>query len=196
MTKGRKPDDTSGRPVAADAPGRPVADEEARLWLQSMRDVEPLPGRDEPLPESRPPAKPVKRLAARTTKAPAPPARKQSQPDLSHGTAPGVDKRTATRMKRGQMEIDGRIDLHGLTQDEAHRALVAFIQGAAEAGRRCVLVITGKGSRGASEPGILRSAAPKWLNGPDLRPHVLAFSHAAPKDGGHGALYVLVRRRR
>jgi DNA-nicking Smr family endonuclease len=180
------------------APGRPIDDEEARLWQQAMRDVDTLADRDVTPPEDRPAAKQPNRLSpVRRPSTPAPtPARSRALPDLSHGAAPGVDKRTAMRLKRGQMEIDRRIDLHGLTQDEAHRDLISFIRGAADAGRRCVLVITGKGSRGAEEPGILRSAVPNWLNGPDLRPHILSFSHAAPKDGGHGALYVLLRRRR
>jgi DNA-nicking Smr family endonuclease len=160
-----------------------------------MRDVDTLAGRDEPVPEEGPQAPAGKRPAGRRPAAPTG-ARKDALPDLSHGAAPGVDKRTALRLKRGQLTIERRIDLHGLTQEEAHRALVAFVHGAAEAGRRCVLVITGKGGRGDGEVGVLRAAVPEWLNGPELRRDVLAFSHAAAKDGGAGALYVLLRRRR
>ena len=104
-----------------------------------------------------------------------------------------MDKRTLTRFRRGQMEIEATLDLHGHTQDSAHRALDAFIKGHAAAGRRCVIVVTGKGRDG---DGVLRAEAPRWLNEPDLRQHVLAFSHARPADGGDGALYVLLKRKR
>ena len=86
------------------------------------------------------------------------------------------------------------MDLHGLTQVEAHRALQGFIEGAHLAGKRALLVITGKGLTPGS--GVLRDAVPRWLNEPSLRRMILAFSHAQPKDGGAGALYVLVRRKR
>ena len=186
MTKPRKP---------GDAPGRRVEGEEVRLWHQAMRDVDSLTGRDEPVAEDKAPTNLVKRSPVRPA-APVTPAAKKSLPDLSLGAAPGVAKRTAMRLKRGQLDIEGRIDLHGLTQEEAHRALIAFVQGAAGAGRRCVLVITGKGGRAAGGIGVLRAAVPTWLNGPELRHQVLSFCHAAPKDGGIGALYVLLRRRR
>ena len=88
---------------------------------------------------------------------------------------------------------EATIDLHGLTRTEAHRALNAFLEGAQEAGRRSVLVITGKGSRGE---GVLRDSVPHWLNAEPNRRMIRAFSHAAPKDGGQGALYVLLKRRK
>jgi len=104
-----------------------------------------------------------------------------------------LDWRTRTRLRRGQVDIDATIDLHGLTQTEAHRALNVFLQGAQDAGRRSVLVITGKGSRGE---GVLRDSVPNWLNAEPNRRMIRAFSHAAPKDGGLGALYVLLKRRK
>ena len=88
------------------------------------------------------------------------------------------------------------MDLHGMTQDQAHRALNAFIDASSHAGRRCVLVITGKGGRGDGSVGVLREQVPRWLNQAPLRPLVLAFSYATPKDGGEGALYVLLKRKR
>ena len=127
----------SRRPKGGDAPGRAVGDDEARLWQRAMRDVDALPDRDVGPAPDRPIPKAAKSHGPRpAAKAPAAPAR--ALPDLEHGTAPGVDKRTAMRLKRGQMTIDARIDLHGLTRDEAHRALVAFVQGAADAGRVAV----------------------------------------------------------
>lgn len=115
------------------------------------------------------------------------------------GKAPGIDRRTALRIKRGKQQIDGRIDLHGMRQDEAHRALNAFINGAYKRGDRCVLVITGKGSRsgdGEREAGVLRRMTPRWLTDGSNKEKVLAYSPAQPQHGGSGALYVMLRRRR
>ncbi len=117
------------------------------------------------------------------------------RPNLSHGRAAGVDRRTVDRLRRGQIAIEAEIDLHGHTQEAAHRALQAFIIGQAEAGRRCVRVVTGKGTL-REGGGVLKTAVPRWLNEDPLRERVLAFSHARRDDGGEGALYVLLRRRR
>jgi len=117
-------------------------------------------------------------------------------PDLAPGVTPGVDRRSAERLRRGERRIDARLDLHGMTQDEAHRALDAFLARAEQAGWRCVLVITGKGRPGTSAAGVLRTAVPRWLNEAPNRARLLAFTAAQPKDGGAGALYVLLRRRR
>ena len=114
-------------------------------------------------------------------------------PELGHGVAPGLDKRSLIRLRKGQLRIDGRLDLHGFTQVEARHRLAAFLAASVAADRRCVLVITGKGSRG---DGILRQEVPRWLNESDNRACVIGFCHAIPPDGGEGALYVLLRRRR
>lgn len=118
---------------------------------------------------------------------------KRQLPTLAKGHSPGVDHRTAQRFKRGRMEIDGRIDLHGMGQEVAHAALIRFISSSASAGLRCVLVITGQGDRGQ---GVLKRMVPRWLNDETLRPMVLSFSQAQVEHGGYGALYVLLRRNR
>jgi DNA-nicking Smr family endonuclease len=115
-------------------------------------------------------------------------------PELRHDAQPGLDKRTAARLRRGQLPIEARIDLHGLTQDEADRALTAFLAASRGAGRRCVLAITGKGLGPDGSVGVLRAAVPGWLNRVGNRRHVLAFRHAQPRDGGEGALYILLKR--
>jgi len=97
----------------------------------------------------------------------------------------GVDRATAERLKRGRRAIEARLDLHGMTQAEAHRALFGFVGGSRTAGRRCVLVITGHGRIGG---GVLKSAVPRWLHEPELRRHVLAIAPARPQHGGTGAL--------
>ena len=104
-----------------------------------------------------------------------------------------MDKRSAERLKRGGLSIDGRIDLHGLTRDEAKSRLEIFLTNAHRQQRRCLLVITGKGRDGT---GVLKAEVPHWLNLPHLRPMVLGVTHAQPKHGGDGALYVLLRRQR
>lgn len=187
--------------------GRALSPAEIELWRSVLRDIEPLPGRSLPgLPEESPPPvraddtpKPAKQPKRRAVSSPAPPPplTPTRPPPLEIGRAPGVDKRQANRLKRGRTGIDARIDLHGMTQAEAHRRLAAFIERSAAAGLRLVLVITGKGLTGEMAgrgSGVLREAVPRWLNEPSLRPRVLAVSYAQPKDGGHGALYVLLKR--
>ncbi|HEV2550387.1 MAG TPA: Smr/MutS family protein [Stellaceae bacterium] len=116
-------------------------------------------------------------------------------PPLTHDASPGLDRRTAERLRQGALPIEARLDLHGMTQEEAHRALDAFLARAAAAGKRCVLVITGKGGRSSGD-GVLRAAVPRWLNEPPNRARLLAFVLAQPPHGGAGALYILLKRRR
>jgi DNA-nicking Smr family endonuclease len=120
-------------------------------------------------------------------------------PTLHPGAAPGVDRATAARLRRGEMTIDATLDLHGLTQKEAHSALIGHIARAHVLGQRCLLVVTGKGGKqdgSGRETGVLRANVPRWLNEAPARAHVLAFSPARPRHGGEGALYVLLRRTR
>ena len=115
---------------------------------------------------------------------------------LSYGDAPGVDRRTATRFRRGLMPIDATLDLHGYTQQSGRPALAGFLRAHRAAGRRCVLVVTGKGLKDDWSVGALRQALPGWLNAPDLRRLILAYCHAQPHHGGSGAVYILLRRER
>jgi DNA-nicking Smr family endonuclease len=182
--------------------GRSLSDEDADLWRRATREAVPL-ARDDKAPTA--PAPPVPPPADRPAPAVGgrkiPPVGRPETPPvpvpmIEPGRSPGLDRRTADRLRRGLMPIDGRIDLHGMYQAEAQGALVEFIQASAAAGLRCVLVITGRGSRSAGGMGILRAAVPDWLNRPACRGHVLAFAPAQPKHGGAGALYVLLRRKR
>ncbi len=116
----------------------------------------------------------------------------------------GLDKRNAQRLRRGQYPIDAELDLHRHTQAQAERALRLFLKRAQASGKRCVLVITGKGKaegEGGSwdaegRIGVLREQVPRWLDEPRNRALVVAWHPARPKDGGVGALYVLLRRKR
>jgi DNA-nicking Smr family endonuclease len=104
------------------------------------------------------------------------------------------------KIKRGTVEIGGRIDLHGMTRDEAHRAVRRFLFAMADDGARMALVITGKGrskefGRGEVNDGVLRGEFPRWLAEGTLARIVLAWRPAAPRHGGDGAFYVLLRRK-
>lgn len=174
--------------------GRAPSRAERALWRAATRDVAPLAESDaaeaEPPASTEPPQSPP---AAKVKPRLAPRAKPKPLPDLTPSVTPGLDRRSAERLKRGQRPIEARLDLHGMTQEEAHPALDHFLARADAAGQRCVLVITGKGGRGG---GVLRAAVPRWLNEAPNRARLLAFTPAQPKDGGGGALYVLLRRHR
>jgi DNA-nicking Smr family endonuclease len=115
--------------------------------------------------------------------------------------AKAVDPAIRKKVGRGRIEIDGRIDLHGMTQNEARSALHGFIHARFNRGDRTVLVITGKGAKSDSdyiaamtERGVLRTMLPIWLNEPSLAPMVSGWSVAARGHGGEGAWYVRLRR--
>ncbi len=176
--------------------------EELVLWQHVARSVRPI-RRQAPKPEPvglvaspAPPAPPGKMKKAKTAPPPpaTPPAPPSKQPHhLTHGLSHGIDRRQAARFRKGKMEIEGKIDLHGRTQQAAHDDLLAFLRRARDHDKRCVLVVTGKGMTSA-KIGILRQAVPRWLNEPSFRPLVLAFDYAEPHHGGEGALYVLLKR--
>jgi DNA-nicking Smr family endonuclease len=112
-----------------------------------------------------------------------------------------VEPSVRKKVVRGRIEIDGTIDLHGMTQNEARGALYRFIQARFARGDRTILVITGKGLKtdndyiaAMSERGVLRTMLPLWLNEPSLAPLVSGWSIAARGHGGEGAWYVRLRR--
>jgi len=180
-----------------------VSDEDRRLWHYVMRDVVPMhaPAVPEVPPEPPAPADPeppAVTLPIPILRAPAAPPAKPKPRDLKPGVLADLDRANAERFRRGELPIEGRLDLHGMTQDRAHDALIGFIAAGYAGGLRCLLVITGKGWRsGAGTPqGILHQSVPRWLNETPLRGKVLAMARAQPKHGGEGALYVLLKRKR
>jgi DNA-nicking Smr family endonuclease len=182
---------------------RPLAKSELALWRAATADVRPLV--DQPAktaaPAQSPKAKPPEVAApAKTAHAPKLPKDKPPPPP-PRGARPldptrpvDIDRRSWARLKRGQVEIERTLDLHGRTQTEAHGALNRFLTMAHAAGLRCVLVVTGKG--GGEGRGVLRQMVPRWLGEPTHRSYVLTFCPAQPRHGGNGALYVLLKRRR
>jgi DNA-nicking Smr family endonuclease len=113
------------------------------------------------------------------------------------------DPRLKKKIVRGHAPLEARLDLHGLTQDEAFATLSHFIKSAHGRGLRHVLVITGKGQRtkglnpsSEKSSGVLKRQVPQWLALPALSPFVLMVDYASPLHGGEGALYVRLRASR
>jgi len=182
--------------MAGSRKGRRLSGEEHALWETVTRSVRPLrkrppkPGPD--IADEQPALRPVRKTAAKTATLP-PPARPAAPPPLAT-----IDRRTRQKIARGKHEIDGRIDLHGHTQHEAHAALLRFLRATQAKGGKMVLVITGKGVRGEQgrERGVLRRQVPLWLALPEFRELVVGFDEAAIGHGGEGALYVRLRKMR
>ncbi len=190
-----------------------LSTEDRDLWRHVNRDTVPLKGRDygagafaemmreeeeahsskrRDIPKPQKPQPDPRLLLRAQTPTPAPRGRAEL---LAHGSSAGLDRRNAERLKRGKMNIEATLDLHGMTQAQAHGALSRFVQRSEAAGLRCVLVITGKGIAKESG-GVLRNQVPNWLNEPGNRERIIAFNYAQQGHGGTGALYVLLKRRR
>jgi DNA-nicking Smr family endonuclease len=179
---------------------RALSAEDRRLWESVTRSVAPLRRRRAAVVEAAPaepaaePAKPSRPTAA------APPPTVKTPPAPSKPPPPPLaelGRRARQRVARGHVEIEARIDLHGMTQERAHGALMRFLRVAQANDARLVLVITGKGGRArddGSERGVLKRMVPHWLSLPELRAYVVGFETAHVAHGGEGALYVRVRR--
>ncbi|MEH2521646.1 DNA-nicking Smr family endonuclease [Bradyrhizobium sp. AZCC 1610] len=178
---------------------RGLSEEDRALWESVAKQVKPLrkrhraskPLATSPETETKVAPKPAalpRRAAPQRIVAPS----KPEPPPL----AP-IGRRERSHLSRGRKEIDARLDLHGMTQTRAHRALFGFLQRAHHDGLTFVLIITGKGKIGAeSERGVLRRQVPQWLGLPEFRSLVVGFEEAHVGHGGEGALYVRVRRAR
>ncbi len=117
------------------------------------------------------------------------------------GVTPNMDKKNFQRLVRGKLEIDGRLDLHGMTQEQAKITLRSKLMQAHERGKRLILVITGKGKQRTDEfnrqiIGVLRQNVPVWLRQAPLSSIVLEVTSAQQRHGGEGAFYVYLRRNR
>jgi DNA-nicking Smr family endonuclease len=188
--------------MSRDGRRRVLTYEERVLWsavTQSMKPLRPEEALSDPEPAAPlappPPGKREKKIKPQHTEtlvAPAPPKPAPIAPPLS--------RRAKRNVARGKHEIDARLDLHGLTQSEAHHALLRFLRTASARDARLVLVITGKGKAGSQEEGrergVLRRQVPQWLSLPEFRDYVVGFEDAHIAHGGEGALYVRVRRAR
>jgi DNA-nicking Smr family endonuclease len=190
---------------------RPLSPEEADLWRTVARTARPLHVQKLHLPEPPLPSDPPPMAHAKPRLSPFTLGEKHrkpekrdlapSLPDLVAQAPLRMDANTHSKMTRGKLQPEARIDLHGMTLAEAHPELIHFILNAQSQGLRLVLVITGKGKRRddtgpiPQRMGALRHQVPHWLHLPPLGPAVLQVSEAHLKHGGGGAYYVYLRRR-
>lgn len=211
------PDQSQASPRRTKGP--PVPDD-LELWRHTARSVTPLrkakprvpevgaPQDPQSQPRPRPPSiktPPAPHSPPKTRKMPPPQPPKRAAPQSPPPLVP-IERRKARRIARGIVEIDDRIDLHGLRQVDAEHRLRAFLLGARAHGLRTVLVITGKGGKRStgtsddgierSEPGVLRRSVPMWLEQSDLRDCVAGIAPAHVRHGGSGALYIHLRKAR
>jgi DNA-nicking Smr family endonuclease len=172
------------------ARGKGMTDEDRVLWNLVASSTVPLKGKAqhveakvEPIPEEKPAAS----TAAPVVAAPRPEPKKQH-------VARSIDAPMKDKISKGRVAIGGRVDLHGMTQSEAHYLLLSFLRAAHERDLRYVLVITGKGSSSGGD-GVLKRTVPDWLATAPFRILVSGYDHAARHHGGSGALYVRLRRK-
>jgi DNA-nicking Smr family endonuclease len=198
---------------------RRLSQDEVALWRRVVASVTPLAAPEPAEPESLPSptvrtaADPIKRVdrmlpAERLDLAELASALTTDRPLVSTGQpcpAPGseqpfaADRRMLRKLRNRQLSIEGRLDLHGMTQAEAHAALLRFIVASRGFGRRTVLVVTGKGwkpdaGRPEDAVGVLRRHVPRWLETDPFTEHVAGIRDAHARHGGSGALYVVLRQ--
>jgi DNA-nicking Smr family endonuclease len=190
---------------------RDLSPEEAKLWRRVAKttkayqelDQIAVPALDATLPvtKSTTVAPELPHLALKRAKAARTLTRQIKHPIArSVAQAPVAEASGHKKVRRGKLEIDARIDLHGMRQIDAQAALVAIVARTRSQGGRCILVITGKGrpiDPGEDfitpQPGVIRRRFPEWLNGQGVREHVSGYASAHAKDGGSGAYYVLLK---
>jgi DNA-nicking Smr family endonuclease len=165
---------------------RKITDEERALFAEAFKETRPL--------------KPVVKTSSK-------------KPIVVASAAPkkftgGLDGNTSDRLRKGAMEPDRRIDLHGLTEAAAHRALLSFLRSAQRGGAKLALVITGKGARKPDpyEPfdlelesrarGVLKAMVPRWFQEPEFAALIADYRSAHIRHGGGGALYVYLKKKR
>jgi DNA-nicking Smr family endonuclease len=181
-------------------------DDDAALWEKVAGTASPLKrGRDAVTAP-----KPTK-IAAPVAKAKPPPAPRPAQPAPRPAPKPAhvpraepLDRQISRQLDKGRLEVEARLDLHGMRQRDAHAQLRRFLKTAQARGLKHVLVITGKGADQTAsrsfyeedERGVLRQAVPHWLADPEFATLVVSFSQAPRRLGGEGALYVRLRRSR
>jgi DNA-nicking Smr family endonuclease len=186
-------------PELPPSPGRKraLSEEERALWDRVAKEIKPLRKKPRAGKTAAASAE-AETTAAANSETPATSPLPAKIPRATRPIAPPLaplGRRERAQLSRGRKEIDARLDLHGMTQTRAHRALFGFLQRAHSDGLTFVLVITGKGRAGADpERGVLRRQVPQWLSLPEFRSLVVGFEEAHIGHGGEGALYVRIRR--
>jgi DNA-nicking Smr family endonuclease len=185
-------------PPALEGPGDDARDQKSEedLFLHAFSDVEPLSkgGRDiagtiRPR-EKIPPAPPsFARLLEEHI---------EFEMEYSHefmtGQVKGLDAKIFRKLKSGEFSVQGHLDLHGMNTDQARIAVIDFLRRSYMEGKRCVLLIPGRGRNSPMGQGVLRQELTNWLTQAPLKRITLAFTTALPKHGGSGAVYLLLRQ--
>jgi DNA-nicking Smr family endonuclease len=182
----------------------PQARRECTLFLAEMAGVKPLPKDSRGYAEKRQPLSPQGLESGQEER--------QVMADLqdlvngrgtffiqytdeyTEGVAPGVDRRLAQRLHQGDFAVQGHLDLHGYTVEEAKTLVTRFLTTAYTSGRRCVRLVHGRGRNSPDNRSVLKEQVQLWLSHGRLSRLVLAFATAPAADGGAGAVYVLLRR--
>jgi DNA-nicking Smr family endonuclease len=180
--------------------GRRLSQDEHSLWQGVTRAIAPLRKRVAPpeIENEKSDDKPASRKPQRVVTVAAPPPKPKAPAPTP------LDRRLKQKIARGNQSIDARLDLHGMTQAQAHAALSRFLRASQAKGATVVLVITGKGMKDLGDPrnaeeggrGVLKRMVPMWLKLPELSGYVVGFGDASKGHGGEGALYVRLRKRR
>lgn len=174
-----------------------------KLWEIVTKDVRKLKNPEIVPVKSAPGAK---KSVKKTVKTPAavpailPPGPMSSKQSASNGK---TDRKTDEKIRKGEMEIEGRLDLHGNTAVAARKKLLAYVIKSHGQGKRCVLLVTGKGLSGSqtsewyeSGKGIIRREFRLWLEDKSVNALILLVTEAQPKHGGSGAFYIYLRKNR
>lgn len=201
----KKPAPQAKAPAAASPAPRPARrrpspeEDEAALFLSAMDGVEQLTDRGEPpapnprlpelLDENAEALAELSELVAGTG-----PFDIADTDEFIEGLAPGLDRRLLRALRRGDFSVQGHLDLHGMTQTQAKEAVDRFLADSRRAGKRCVLIIHGRGLHSKDQIPVLKERLRVWLSQKRIGSAVLAFATARPHDGGAGAVYVLLRR--
>lgn len=196
MKKGARIAQAAGSAPGATAPAAAQSQSEEDLFRHAFSDVEPLTkgGRDVaarvPTPAAAPPPPPTfARLLEENI---------EFEMEYSHefitGQVRGLDAKIFRKLKTGEFSVQGHLDLHGMNADQAKIAVIDFLRRSYMEGKRCVLLIPGRGKNSPLGQGVLRQELTAWLTQAPLKRIVLAFTTALPKHGGSGAVYLLMRQ--
>jgi DNA-nicking Smr family endonuclease len=198
-----KPVPALSAPIAKPRQPGPVDDDEAALFRELVGEVRPV-GAGVPRAPPPPPrtaedlsipteeAESLARLAELVSGEG--PFDLADSDEFIEGAVHGLDERVLRKLRTGAFSFQAHVDLHGLTKDQAKSRLEQFIQQSRVAGKRCVLVVHGRGRHSKDRISVLKQSVQAWLSYGRAAKHVLAFCSARPQDGGTGAVYVLLRR--
>jgi len=183
-------------------PRAPPEPSDAELWERELAGVRPVDGRDKVAPPRAPRAAPaafwhpdldaIQELEALVSGEA--PFDISDSDEFIEGAVSGFDPNVLRKLRRGEFSVQGHLDLHGLTRGEAKGQVQHFLQEARRKGKRCVVLVHGRGLHSRDQVPVLKEALQTWLATARFGRHVLAFATARPQDGGGGAVYVLLRK--